>query len=151
MPKALLCPSDTISIDWQNKFGDGTYSGVLVSYAYNVTDWPVNFNGPIAAYYLGFRIIEVKQPSAKISFIDGIDWWATYYGRSADYHIAWDTHGQMSINDYRNNSMGTPCWGPVIYRHNEGANCGFYDGHVKYMKKQVIYNPSSLGMWSVRH
>ena len=46
--------------------------------------------------------------------------------------------------------------GPVLYRHSEGANVVFYDGHVSYMRKQEIFvtkdydaTPKQPGMWVV--
>ena len=48
----------------------------------------------------------------------------------------------MGIAAYRGEDEGrgiTSCYGPTIYRHSEGANVGFYDGHVKYMKKGDIF------------
>jgi len=41
--------------------------------------------------------------------------------------------------------MGGWEWDSAAYRHNEGANIAFYDGRVKYLPKQQIYNYSSLG------
>ncbi len=146
MPLALLCPSDKISTDWRNVFG-----GVLISYAYNSTDFPISWNGqPPYENYYGYRVSNLKQPAAKLIFIDAIDWWTKGRAKEgADYTRGWDKHGQMNIDGYRTKMPA--CYGPVIYRHSEGANCTFYDGHVKYLKKQVIYNPPhSYNMWSAR-
>ena len=137
MPAELLCPADKISIDWSNQ-----RDGVLVSYGYNMTDWPYSWSGPLALSYMGYRVDNVPAPSTKLVFIDSIDWWVTWGCRAADPALAWDRHGQMSIGEYRGQGRGagiTSCYGPTIYRHNEGANITFYDGHVQYMKKQQIF------------
>ncbi len=51
---------------------------------------------------------------------------------------------QATIEAYRHDvgtvypAGSTVIYGPTIYRHSEGANVAFYDGHVSYMKKQEI-------------
>ena len=45
------------------------------------------------------------------------------------------------------------CDGPTLYRHNEGVNMAFYDGHMDYMKKDRVWNIDDWGggrpgMWS---
>jgi prepilin-type N-terminal cleavage/methylation domain-containing protein/prepilin-type processing-associated H-X9-DG protein len=35
-------------------------------------------------------------------------------------------------------NAATTCYGPDATRHNEGANCSFYDGHVKWMNSQAL-------------
>jgi prepilin-type processing-associated H-X9-DG protein len=100
----------------------------------------------------------MRNPSTKLAFIDGIDWWVDWGDRGACYQNGWDQHHQQSIAAYRGQSPEgaalTPCWGPVLYRHNEGAMIGFYDGHAGYMKKQEVWiqdyfeaKPQKPGMW----
>lgn len=154
MPLAFLCPADIISNDWNNNL-----SGVLMSYAYNTTDFQISWSsgGP---FIYGYKISEVKRPSKLVLFIDGIDWWCggnvqTNPPAGANYARGWDTHGQMNISEYRGSGAGRglpAVYGPVLYRHNEGAVGVFYDGHAEYMKKQDWYNPnnqqSTLYRWS---
>jgi prepilin-type processing-associated H-X9-DG protein/prepilin-type N-terminal cleavage/methylation domain-containing protein len=140
MPKALLCPADKIGIDWINQ-----YNGVLVSYGYNMTDWGIagawdevfrkQYGGP-----MGHTISRITLPSAKLAFIDAIDWWVNWGSRfsspaPADYAGGWDLYGQQSIGFYK----GRGIHGPVIYRHSGGANIGYYDGHSAYLKKRDIF------------
>ncbi|OQA00587.1 MAG: putative major pilin subunit [Planctomycetes bacterium ADurb.Bin401] len=151
LPDAYMCPSDIISHKKSNRFKDPQLGGgeVLLSYGYNFTEWSIigewtNWNGkPSDA---GHKASNVKQPGTKLAFIDAIDWWVTW--RWADYVNAWDIVGQANIDDYRKNPpyenskanlLPDPVFGPVIYRHSEGANIGFYDGHVKFMRKQEIF------------
>ena len=63
----------------------------------------------------------------------------------------WDVLGQDTITPYK--KVG--CDGPTLYRHSEGANVTFYDGHVEYMKKEKIFiqedwdaTPKRPGMWT---
>jgi prepilin-type processing-associated H-X9-DG protein len=46
------------------------------------------------------------------------------------------------------------CDGPILYRHSEGVNIAFYDGHVEYRKKDKVWSQDDWdwgngGMWSV--
>jgi prepilin-type N-terminal cleavage/methylation domain-containing protein/prepilin-type processing-associated H-X9-DG protein len=146
-PRELLCPSDKISIDPDNI----SQYKVLTSYAYNIADWTENsslggwtpmWRGRI----IGHRLDNIKKPAEKLYFIDGIDWWTDY--TAANYTEGWDVLGQAKSDCYRNepsgcNPAGT-IYAPVFYRHNEGANVGFYDGHVEYLKKQDIFIDSDV-------
>lgn len=130
IPKEFLCPSDKISTDVKNML-----AGVLCSYGYNITDWAMPGEWKIMFRmnpYMGHKAD--KMLPAKYAFLDAIDWWVVW--KSADYKRAWDRLGQASIKDYREKIT---VYGPVLYRHNEGSNVGFYDGHVKYMKKQQLW------------
>jgi prepilin-type processing-associated H-X9-DG protein len=49
------------------------------------------------------------------------------------------------------------CGGPTLYRHNEGANLAFYDGHAERMAKEKVWipdhfysTPKQPGMWVAR-
>jgi prepilin-type N-terminal cleavage/methylation domain-containing protein/prepilin-type processing-associated H-X9-DG protein len=145
-PAALLCPADKISIDVRN-----IYSGILLSYGYNLTEWSVSGSWDYRRNpYMGHRVNQISNPSEKYAFLDGLDWWLTWKG--ANYVNGWDRLGQANMNQYR----GQGVYGPTIYRHNEGANVAFYDGHVGYMKKQQLYiqadrntSPRRPGGWVV--
>lgn len=159
LPNAYLCPSDKISMIKKNRFfRDGAY--VLLSYGYNYTEWAIQGQwDPWSGYPAdaGHKATNVKQPSTKLAFTDSVDWWVCWNG--ADYagtetghnvDICWDKIGQQNISKYKSGNLH----GPIIYRHNEGANVAFYDGHVKYMKKYEMYikedreaTPKVPGMW----
>jgi prepilin-type processing-associated H-X9-DG protein/prepilin-type N-terminal cleavage/methylation domain-containing protein len=151
LPNAFLCPSDKISPFKMNRyFRDG--ANVLLSYAYNYTDWERSNWDSWSGYPAdaGHKADKIPLPSEKLAFTDSVDWWIVW--RSADYRIGWDKLGQANIVAYK--SITPRVDGPVLYRHNEGANVGFYDGHVKYMKKEQAFvkedrdaNPRKPGMW----
>ncbi len=140
MAKQFRCPSDIIAKDPKN-----AYMGVvLISYGYNFTDW-----GWGNSEYAGHKADELKRPGEKLAFIDAIDFWVDW--PAADYKIGWDIVGQANVATYKEDYG---LHGPTIYRHSDGANIGFYDGHVEYLKKQEIFieddynaNPKRPGMW----
>jgi prepilin-type processing-associated H-X9-DG protein len=74
----------------------------------------------------------MRTPAVKIMFTDAGDW--TAYMSGADYKTYWDQHGQ-DIVAYRNMGM----WRPVYFRHSEGANIAYFDGHVEYRKKEQFF------------
>lgn len=153
VPDDFLCPSDRISKDMVH-----AYRRVLCSYGYNYTEWKKYGDSdmsPIGGYG-GHWTHKIKQPSEKLAFIDGIDWWAEWsaadYSGALDEHDGWgwDKLGQADILTYKNKNFH----GPTIYRHSEGANIAFYDGHVEYLKKEKIFiiedykaDPPRPGMW----
>ena len=159
-PKEYLCPSDDISKNITN----ATTSGVSTSYGYNLTEFVVNtaWVGTTSGYTKNpacHNAQSVKRASEKLAFTDGIDWWVAWDG--ADYRVGWDVYHQATILAYRGQDPTSPAppgskavYGPTLYRHSEGANVAFYDGHVSYLKKQEIFitkdydsHPKNPGMW----
>ena len=155
MPDAFLCPTDKISGKRKNIYtGFLSSEGTLTSYGYNYTDWepagsgwtppeqPPAYSGKKPGTILaGHRSDSVRTPAEKLAFVDSIDWWVVWVG--ADYEAGWDIIGQASIAAYRNEvpqpKPHNDIYGPTIYRHKEGVNIGFYDGHIGYMKKEEVF------------
>jgi prepilin-type N-terminal cleavage/methylation domain-containing protein/prepilin-type processing-associated H-X9-DG protein len=136
LPRAFLCPSDTISRYNRNKyFRDG--ANVLLSYGYNYTDWSISNWDSWTGYPLdaGHKAGKITAASSAIAFADSVDWWFVWNG--GDYRIGWNKLGQANIAAYK--ALTPRVDGPILYRHSEGANFGFYDGHVKYMKKEQAF------------
>jgi prepilin-type processing-associated H-X9-DG protein len=151
-PKEFTCPSDRIS-KYRTNISDDR---VLLSYGYNMTDWVEDVwpNWP-NDYYAGHGAGAVKSPSEKLAFIDAPDWWVDW--KAADYEQGWDRWGEQTIDFYKAPPEGGRMDGPVFYRHEDGADVGFYDGHVEYMKKWDIFvidnylaSPKKPGMWSIK-
>ncbi len=159
IPDEFICPSDRISRDKRNRL-----AGVLCSYGYNYTEWkPESGWMPPINEYAGHWTYKIRQAAEKLMFVDGIDWWVEWsaadYSGALDEHVdssgdawGWDKLGQANIFTYKDKGFH----GPTIYRHNEGANVTFYDGHVKYMKKEEVFviedykaDPKRPGMWVV--
>jgi prepilin-type N-terminal cleavage/methylation domain-containing protein/prepilin-type processing-associated H-X9-DG protein len=147
MPQEYLCPADEQSDDnyWQQA---GTTYQNYVSYGYNFTDWgpgsrnPAVWSGniPNANWACRFRISDIRSTADKMMFVDAGDWAA--YMPGADYKLYWDRHGQDIVR-YRSLNM----WYPVYYRHSEGTNVAYFDGHVGFVKKESLFYydpPASL-------
>jgi prepilin-type N-terminal cleavage/methylation domain-containing protein/prepilin-type processing-associated H-X9-DG protein len=142
-PKEYQCPSDLVCSQERE---DSQYTS-WISYGCNVTDWYYGTDW-FGVKYAGHNTTSVAAPAAELVFTESNDWWLHWKG--ANYTIGWDALGQDTIMPYKN----VGCDGPVLYRHSEGVNLAFYDGHVEYMKKdkvwsQVVWNARTPGMWSV--
>lgn len=127
-------------------------TGTLTSYSYNFEDWfPSDGRDWALASKdsAGHRLTEVEQPSSKIIFHDGHDWWSQWKG--ANYLLGWNRLGQKgSVQAYKD----AGCGGPTLYRHGEGAAIAFYDGHAENLRKEKVWipadwnaNPKRPGMW----
>jgi len=143
MPKKFLCPADKIS----NKKEDDEFR---MSYAYNNTDWR-----PWTHEYriVGYKVTTVTNPAGTINFIDAVDFWVDING--AHYVYVWDRIKGLSNTSLWPTDIADDA---ALYRHNEGANIGFYDGHAQWMKKENAFDrkgynitPSDkawMGMWT---
>lgn len=143
-PKEYLCPSDLIS---NKEIRDSQWVNFL-SYGYNITDWFHPNTYWTAIQYTGHKDTFIKNPSGELIWTESNDWWLWWNG--ADYTIGWDVLGHDTITPYQD----AGCSGPTLYRHNEGVNITFYDGHVEYMKKGKAWNEDDWTagvpkMWSV--
>ena len=158
-PTDFRCPADTqiwrpsqYAFSNNPNLPDKDNRGTLPSYSYNFEDWfPSDGRGWSLASkdHSGHRFSAVREPSGKLIFHDGHDWWSRWKG--ANYKSGWDKLGQNgSVQAYKNVGNG----GPTLYRHNEGAIIGFYDGHAERMAKEKIWiaehfnsRPKQPGMW----
>ena len=161
LPDEYYCPSDELA-----KNLEVSTFGSLASYAYNVTDWahlvaqvwtlPATPGGP--NFYAGHNATRIPSPASKLVFVDSNNWWAQW--QAADYVLLWDELGQAPLEEYLFSTVSPGLYkdGATLYRHSEGANISFYDGHVAYMKKESVYIanrstgpediPDATGMWS---
>ncbi len=158
-PTDYRCPADTAI--WNPKqFAyandpsqpNSENRGTLTSYSYNFEDWyPSDGRGWALASkdHAGHKLSAIRAPSEKMIFHDGHDWWSQWKG--ANYVKGWDQLGMKgSVQAYKN----AGCGGPTLYRHSEGADLAFYDGHAERRHKQQVWieanynaNPKIPGMW----
>jgi prepilin-type processing-associated H-X9-DG protein/prepilin-type N-terminal cleavage/methylation domain-containing protein len=141
MPKEFLCPSDKISKrkkETENR----------ISYAYNNSDWR-----PWTLPYkiVGYKADAVRRPAETLNFVDSITHDVDLNG--AHYKAVWDR--VKDLYDPSRHPDDRVLYGSVYYRHNEGANVGFYDGHAQCLKKEIIFDkagyyvdPVRTGMWT---
>jgi prepilin-type processing-associated H-X9-DG protein len=140
-PRGLLCPEATVAQEL--KPGRITHS-----YGFNRESigQPLSLS---AAFNAGLflRITKVKRSSEKMQMIDG-NWFyleGSAADTPADWRTRWDTFGEREPNG--NNPPIT-----VSYRHKQGANILYYDGHVGWSKKQQIFTPDPVinaKLWSI--
>lgn len=140
-PKEFLCPSDRTS---KMEMADRLYPN-YISYAANITDW--YYTNWYDFGYAGHKNTSVPQPAMRAFFGESNDWWMWW--RGANYEKGWDVLHQDTIMPYKD----VGCDGPTLYRHGEGANFAFYDGHMEHMKKDKVWNIDDWGggrpgMWS---
>ena len=127
-------------------------TGTLTSYSYNFEDWYPSEGRSwslASSSHAGHKMADVQSPAEKLIFHDGHDWWSQWKG--ADYRNGWDRLGQKgSVQAYKD----AGCGGPTLYRHAEGADFAFYDGHAQRLRKEKVWvaadysaNPKRPGMW----
>jgi prepilin-type N-terminal cleavage/methylation domain-containing protein/prepilin-type processing-associated H-X9-DG protein len=140
-PKKFLCPSDKVAND---KMEDDNWTN-WISYGGNITDWYQSWDDIL---YAGNRNTRVSNPSGELSFSESNDWWMWWSG--ADYRAGWDELGHDTITPYQLEG----CSGPTLYRHSEGVNLLFYDGHVGWRPKEKVFvienwDNTWPGIWSI--
>ncbi len=85
----------------------------------------------------GPMVDEIKRPATKLLFADAKDVYLTYAGGQGNYINHWDEHGEVGW-DY-DSINGFDCGAEPMYRHNDGADIAFCDGHVEYRKKNEMF------------
>ncbi|OHB62155.1 MAG: hypothetical protein A2Y76_00760 [Planctomycetes bacterium RBG_13_60_9] len=140
-PKEYRCPSDLVG---SREREDRLYTN-FISYGANLTDW--YYSDWYAFGYAGHKTTTVATPASELFFTESNDWWLWWKG--ANYVKGWDVLGQDTIMPYKD----VGCDGPTLYRHSEGVNMAFYDGHVEHRKKDKVWSQEAWdsetpGMWS---
>lgn len=120
--QVTTCPSDKdIWLPW---------AGWGVSYILNYRMHP-----PLdSATGVGIRLVAVARPTETLTLTDNAD--GSTGNLLPDCQYAWGTTGAAA-------STGYNPWARVSARHNEGANCGFADGHAKWLQKQELQREST--------
>jgi prepilin-type N-terminal cleavage/methylation domain-containing protein/prepilin-type processing-associated H-X9-DG protein len=133
LPKEYKCPTDKRTVDNGGLLVEGTditgtsYGMNSVGLrAYKGNDWPTYESGRGTAQAL--KTTQVIRPVDKFFFMDAEWAYVDYWG--ANYREFWDIDG-----DRRSSHQ----WDVPAYRHREGANVVFYDGHMKYLSKKEIF------------
>jgi prepilin-type N-terminal cleavage/methylation domain-containing protein/prepilin-type processing-associated H-X9-DG protein len=123
MPRKFICPSATYALKHPE---EGLYP---IDRSYGV-----NVDGDYEAITQGVSFLEdkeswVKHPSAKIFMADALDWWISYYF----------CHLYLEFGE---EYVGFETYGMTAYRHSEGVNLMYWDGHCgRLHRDRVINNP----------
>ena len=134
LPKDFKCPSDKRTVANGGLYKDAqSVEGV----SYGMSSWGLMSRscGGWCYYWYGANIrrahalktTQVNRPSEKFFFMDSV-WFAVWYDDA--YIWEWKQSGDV---------MGGAAWDRPAYRHSEGANVLFYDGHVNYLPMQQIH------------
>lgn len=133
LPKDFKCPADKRTVENGGLHLETVEEGLAVqgvSYAMNMEAIRPLGGGPWQRNIVyALKTMQVVRPSEKIHFMDGQ--WFVVYILGAEYKRVWDKNGDKM--------SGNPEWDAASYRHNEGANIAFYDGHVEYRRKEKVY------------
>jgi len=132
-PRSVLCPLAIHAVNQPTT----SWGNVAQSYGNNAETSRVGGWGGILTH-VGFRQSEVAQPSAKVHFADGLDWWLFQY--AANSVTNYDILGEDTYNANGYNAV-------TAYRHGASANMGFFDGHAGNVTKAEAY-PNNL-LWIV--
>jgi prepilin-type processing-associated H-X9-DG protein/prepilin-type N-terminal cleavage/methylation domain-containing protein len=123
----LICPEATLAIERTERTISNAYGMNREGVNRDTNrDGVANFNDAIA-----FKITEVKRSSEKIFMIDA-NYWLTaggQHGSTSDYRVNWDVKGENQLSPN----------GQIMYRHQQGANVLFHDGHAEWRKKEDIH------------
>ncbi len=141
----LLCPEATTSRDIR----PGT---ITHCYGWNRETLGRNNEVPsISPFNFGLfvKLAQVRRSAEKMQMVDG-NWFymdGPTFGTPADWRVRWDLWGE------REPGVGTPP-PPIIlsYRHKQGANVLFYDGHVSWLPKQEIHSAdvgANKKLWNI--
>lgn len=124
-PKKFRCPGAVKLWDEMDMY-DESYIATTYAGNYSSLDWE---SDDLDTTYV--VVSQIKSPSKKIMFLDSAD--MCMHVDRADYIKYWDDDGE-----FYNNSRTDGCLTPA-YRHKEGANGSYADGHVEYRQKQRLF------------
>jgi len=146
-PNALICPKAVRSQavlglpPGQSAPGDtlASYHRMSLSYGPNAEGAKIPNIDPNYVYD-GYRRNKVVSPAAKMQYVDGLDRWIYEYAANAD--IYYDVYGEYASHEFGKYAV-------TAYRHGEGANMCFFDGHVALLGKNEVYPNKKKELWDV--
>ncbi len=159
LPKDFKCPTDKRTVG-EGLYGStssgsliegtsygmngmGLYSCSNMGYGQEGWHYSNNSNPPPLAHCL--KISQVVKPADKFFFMDAV--WYVVHRDEANYKNVWDVAGDCMGGIGKDG--GTHFDAPA-YRHNEGANVTFYDGHLAYLSKKEIYKTAATPAATMR-
>lgn len=124
-PRKFICPAATYALTHAE---NGLYA-LDRSYGVNVDGDYYARHGGVAK--LSDKESWVKQPSTKLFMADALDWWISYYFCDDRYF------------EYGEKWVGFDTYGMTAFRHNDGLNAMYWDGHCGRLRtEEVMDNPA---------
>ncbi len=133
LPTQYKCPSDRRTPD----NGMFVQSGVVNGTSYGMNQMSIRPQPGSGWYYYlnnkpgglhALKTTEVRNPALKFFMLDAQ--WFVVYRDAANYLLYWDKY---------KDKMGAYAWDAPSYRHKEGANMLYYDGHAEYLPKSEVF------------
>ncbi len=115
LPNTVLCEiSRGVMIQGNKSYGS------LATKSYGVSYPTTGQNG-----FFGFKLNQIRQPSRHAAFADAID------------RLIWTVnYNTYVLNGKEDNA--TDGTGILAFRHRDGVNASFYDGHAGHLSNQVV-------------
>ncbi len=143
----LLCPEAVVSRDIKTNRITHCYGWNRVTLGY-VGD-PGRTRTPGQAFNAGYfvKIAQVRRSAEKMQMTDG-NWFyldGPTMNTAADWRVRWNVWGERE-------PLGSAPPITVSYRHKQGANVLFYDGHVIWMPKQDVHTTDvafNTRLWNI--
>jgi len=144
LPKKFRCPSYPSK---KASVAAAAASGgeiLETSYGLNITDYELDQGMEMeeAIWTKGPIVDQIKRPADKLLFTDAVNPVVTYADGQANYVNHWDKHGEFLGWDAAWVYIAYPGYNhdaEVMYRHSDGANVAFCDGHAEYRKKTEMF------------
>lgn len=138
-PSDFICSNATLA---RTNARDG-YPDVKSCYGNNVTDPTSSSTGGFYGSWSsvtirGFQMSKIKSPGSKLAWADATDWQITEI--RSDPVQYYNVVGEFFSSSYN---------GMTAYRHNNGANIGFFDGHAALLPAQDVSLNAKL--WRAYH
>ena len=125
MPRKFICRSATYALTHAE---NGLYP-IDRSYGVNIDgDYDARHGG---VSNLSDKESWVKQPSTKLFMADALDWWISYYqlDKYSRYGETW---------------LGFETYGMTAFRHNDGLNVMYWDGHCGRLRAEQVMDEPAL-------
>lgn len=111
---------------------------------------PGNSVTPQAAaptYFFGFKRNQVKHPTDKLMFVDAMNILVDRSGSGQLWGRNYDNVGERTGTGTLPTGQAFDASRMTAWRHNNGANVAFFDGHAEWLQKKTIINNTKL--WDV--
>ena len=139
-PSGMSCPDAPSE---RNEIGC-----VIHTYGNNFTLWwpGSGYSSPEREYFVhpgnlyAYKRTAITQPASKFNLVDANEW---FVNSANAIRTRWDTYGETRQPPYANGAAS------ITYRHNEGMNATYFDGHAAWSSKQEVGEGNLDEIWSI--